>query len=88
MSADIARQLDRLVRANERSADNLEKTNALVGIAFDSLLITLDAATETALIFGTPWLTAKPKAHLEAVVGHAVERGELRSDGELIVSGA
>lgn len=82
MSADIARQLDRLVRVNERSADNLEKANALVGVAFDSLFITLDAATETALIFGTPWLTAKPKAHLGAVVGHAVQRGDPRLDGE------
>jgi hypothetical protein len=40
---------------------------------------------ETALIFGTRRLTAKPKAHLEAVVGHAVKRGELACDGDLVV---
>ena len=40
---------------------------------------------ETALIFGTRRLTAKPKAHLEAVVGHAVKRGELVCDGDLVV---
>jgi hypothetical protein len=40
---------------------------------------------ETALIFGTRRLTAKPKAHLEAVVGHAVERGELGCDDDMVV---
>ena len=53
MSDDIVRQLDRwparwrrarLVRVNERSADNLEKVYALDGVAFDSLFIKLDAA--------------------------------------------
>ena len=91
MSDDILRQLDRwparwrrarLVIVNERSADNLEKVYTLDGVAFDSLFIKLDAATERALIFGRRWLTAKPKTHLEAVVGHAVQRDDLRLGGE------
>ncbi|MGI8757287.1 MAG: DUF4011 domain-containing protein [Acidimicrobiales bacterium] len=40
---------------------------------------------ETALIFGTRRLTAKPRAHLEAVAGHAVQSGALVRDGESLV---
>lgn len=52
------------------------------GISRDELL------RETALLFGTRRLTPKPRAHLESVLAHGVQLGQLRDDGAAITCGS
>ncbi len=52
------------------------------GISRDELL------RETALLFGTRRLTAKPRAHLEFVLARGVQLGQLHEDGAAITCGS